>query len=104
MATRFRLPPRKTRKLYFDNGDLEGLEIKIKLDFPVRIMYMNDVEKPYEILTHCLVSWNMDDEDGNTLPCDEPAIAALPMSVAAQICTRVVEEVIGNTAPLAQVR
>ena len=94
---RFRLKPSNKAKLLFD-GDLEGLEVTVTLNVPVRILYLSEDERLYETIINCVKDWNMADEHGNAIPCTEEEIANLPIHIAIQISSRIVQEVMALTS------
>ena len=71
----FRHEP-KTFSLVFDDPDLEGLEVKAR---SLSIGELNDDDiQVFESFAKALVSWNLEDEDGNPLPPTLEIIQSYP--------------------------
>lgn len=66
----------KVYRLVFDDPALNGLEVKAR---SLSIGELNDDEvRVFESFAKALVSWNLEDEDGNPLPATLEAIESYP--------------------------
>lgn len=84
MDKKFRLQPR-TALLQFE-GHYEGAEIRVRLNVPLETWFRvqafleeakTDAEKAIGLLAELLVSWNLQDEQGNDLPANREGIGQM---------------------------
>jgi len=71
----FRHEP-KTFRLVFDDPALEGLEVKAR-SLSIGELHDPDI-RVFESFAKALVSWNLEDENGNPLPATLETIEAYP--------------------------
>lgn len=82
---------RRTAVLEFDGGDLEGAEVKCRLDLPIRTLF--EIEslisrEPIEGIrlwaNEALLSWSIED-DGASVPANEDGALSLPVAMIIEI-------------------
>lgn len=104
---RFRLPPKRTALMKF-TGDLEGMEIEVRLDVPVGlfldIQSMVEEGKAVQIFQRfagdVLIAWNLEDETGQPVPATVAGMLSLPLAQANIIIQKWAEVVQGLSNPL----
>lgn len=97
-------------KLIFEDPSLDGLEVvarELSIDELVQYTELlaatpnqrERVTKRAEFICERLVSWNLDDEDGNPLPITPQVLLSQPRRVNIELSAAWLREVVGFTAP-----
>jgi hypothetical protein len=102
----FRIPKR-TARLVFIN-DYEGAEVVVRLDVPVgTFLQINDMvshEQQLQVFEvfgeKILDSWNLSDDDGNTIEANGNGMNSIPIDLANQILQQWVEVAVQPSLPL----
>jgi hypothetical protein len=85
---------------------LSGLEIVVEKAVPVGVVLgasAGDVPRAIEPLIARIISWNLEDSDGNPVPVSRKAFDELfDLEAAGQVATAWVEAVVGVSGPLEQ--
>ena len=105
----FRIPER-TARITFEGTDYDGAEIKLKLSvsfaqfIALRESAMGEDQEFMARLfgETVLMEWNLEDEDGQSLPADGDGMMAIPMDLTNLVVQHWVEAVSGISAPLEQ--
>ena len=112
MAKGFRLPQR-TALLVFD-GDYQGAEVRVKLDVPIGLMmrFMDLQSTPadakaglevYRLFSEAiLLSWNLENEDGQAIPCTAEGMKQITPTFANLILTKWTEVAQNPPDPLSR--
>ena len=105
----------RTYKLVFDNPDLEGLEVRLRgltIGQLARLSYILQSDKLvdpddgsvreelYSVLAAGLVSWNIEDDSGQTLPGTTESVSGLPSDLVIDIVSAWEKAVAAVAAPL----
>ena len=102
--SRFRLPKR-TALIVFEDGDYTGAEVRCSLDVPMRTLLtfkrmasgeVDQVERGYELFAkQMLISWNLEDDDGNAIPCTPAYFMEQPLAFLNVVTAKWIEAVAG---------
>ena len=106
--------PKRTAVIVFEEGhEYAGAEVRCALDVPLRTVLLfrrmqsgeaEDIERGYELFAkEILVRWNIEDEDGNAIPCDAEAFMGMPLAFLNAVTAKWIEAVAGvpkDSAPL----
>jgi len=95
----FRIQKRTARLVF--SGDYEGAEVVVRLDVPVGVfidiqdMVANDEQQSLQIFKvfgeKVLEEWNIEDDDGQTLPTNSQGMQKIPLQLANLIIEQWVE-------------
>ena len=91
----YKIPARRTDKVTF-GPPWEGAEFEILLDASIGVLEKFDKSKDTDdsseifklFVEEILVSWNLEDDNGDPIPCDVDGLKTLPMSLV----TAIIEE------------
>jgi len=107
-------PPKKIYKLQFETEELDGLEVRARSMsigqygklLKLFITFDSDstdgavVDKLFGEFSKCLVSWNVEDEDGSPVPTTLEGLKTQDMNFIMQIFMAWMKAISGVPAPL----
>lgn len=109
IAGGFRLGP-KTARIVFEGTDYDGAEVVVRLSVPLGLALqfqdmtevdMEDRSRLFDSFARiALVEWNLEEEDGEPVPCNAAGLASIPFDLANIVMTQWAEAIGNLPGPL----
>jgi hypothetical protein len=106
----FTIPERRSAKLTFEATEWAGAEVRVLLDAPLSVVLFIEESQTDDDITsrdifaiiadEILLSWNLEDADGNPIPSDIMGMMKVPRGFMTLLMKAYYEEVSAVPAPL----
>lgn len=97
--------PTKTLTLRFDDPEFEGLVVKMRTISVAELLEWRgatEIKDEVSIAAGFLLSWNLDDDNGDAVPCDAVGLMSQTKDWTTAVLVAMWQAVIGVPAPLSQ--